>query len=96
MFTETTRDQQRRKLFVKVVNASSDAAPLNIELDGILSIAHEAKLMVLSGKSPNATNSIASPHAVIPVEQRIQIAGPKFEHGFAPYSIWQRRAFRQL
>jgi alpha-N-arabinofuranosidase len=87
VYTSITRDQQRRKLFVKVVNASSDAAPLNISLDGISSVAREAKLITLSGKSPNATNSIANPHAVIPVEQRIQIAGPKFEHSFAPYSI---------
>jgi alpha-N-arabinofuranosidase len=87
VYTSITRDQQRRKLFVKVVNASSDAAPLNIVLDGIPSVAHEAKLITLSGKSPNATNSIANPQAVIPVEQRIQISGPKFEHSFAPYSI---------
>jgi alpha-N-arabinofuranosidase len=87
VYASITRDQQRRKLFVKVVNASSDAAPLNIVLDGIPSVAHEAKLITLSGKSPNATNSIANPQAVIPVEQRIQISGPKFEHSFAPYSI---------
>jgi alpha-N-arabinofuranosidase len=87
VYTSITRDQQRRKLFVKVVNASSDAAPLNIVLDGIPSVAHEAKLITLSGKSPNATNSIANPQAVIPIEQRIQISGPKFEHSFAPYSI---------
>jgi alpha-N-arabinofuranosidase len=87
VYASITRDQQRRKLFVKVVNASSDAAPLNIVLDGIPSVAHEAKLITLSGKSPNATNSIANPQAVIPIEQRIQISGPKFEHSFAPYSI---------
>ena len=82
-----TRDEKRRRLFVKVVNASSDAAPMNIALDGIHSVAREATLIVLSGKSPNATNSIANPEAVIPVERGIQIAGPKFEHSFAPYSI---------
>jgi alpha-L-arabinofuranosidase len=41
----------------------------------------------MSGKSPNATNTIANPEAIVPSEQRIQIAGPKFEHSFAPYSI---------
>jgi alpha-N-arabinofuranosidase len=87
VYTSITRDQQRRKLFVKVVNASSDATPLNIVLDGIPSVARDAKLITLSGESPNATNSIANPQVVIPLEQRIQIAGPKFEHSFAPYSI---------
>jgi alpha-N-arabinofuranosidase len=87
VYASVTRDEKRRRLFVKVVNASSDAAPLNIALDGIHSVAREATLIVLSGKSPNATNSIANPEAVIPVERGIQIAGPKFEHSFAPYSI---------
>jgi alpha-N-arabinofuranosidase len=87
VYASVTRDEKRRKLFVKVVNASSDAAPLNIALDGIHSVAREATFISLSGKSPNATNSIANPEAVVPVERRIQVAGPKFEHSFAPYSI---------
>jgi len=87
VYTSTTRDEKRRKLFVKVVNASSDAAPLNIVLDGIPSVAREAKLITLSGKTPNATNSITNPDEVVPVEHHIQVAGPKFEHSFAPYSV---------
>jgi alpha-N-arabinofuranosidase len=87
VYTSVTRDEKRRKLFVKVVNASSDAAPLNIALHGIPSVAREAKLITLSGKSPNATNSITNPEAVVPVEHQIQIAGPTIEHRFAPYSI---------
>jgi alpha-N-arabinofuranosidase len=87
VYTSITRDQQKRMLFVKVVNASSDTVPLNIVLDGIPSVAHEAKLVTLSGKSPNATNSIDNPQAVIPVEHRIKVDGKNFEHSFAPYSI---------
>jgi alpha-N-arabinofuranosidase len=87
VYTSVTRDEKQRKLFVKVVNASSDAAPLSISLDGAASVGHEGSLVTLSGKSPNATNSITHPEAVVPVEQKISIAGPKFEHKFAPYSI---------
>ena len=87
VYASVTRDEKRRKLFVKVVNASSDAATMTIALDGAPGVGREATLIVLSGKSPNATNSIANPEAVIPVERRIQIAGPKFERSFAPYSI---------
>ena len=41
----------------------------------------------MSGKTPNATNSITQPNAVVPVSQTVSIAGPKFTHTFAPYSV---------
>jgi alpha-N-arabinofuranosidase len=87
VYTSVTRDEKLRKLFVKVVNASSDALPINIALDGAASVSRQATLITLSGKSPNATNSIANPEAVVPVKRTIPIAGPKFEQTFAPYSV---------
>jgi alpha-L-arabinofuranosidase len=87
VYTSVTRDEKQRKLYVKVVNANSNESTLNIALDGIPRVERDAALITLSGKSPNATNSIINPDAVIPVEHRIQIPGPEFEHSFAPYSI---------
>jgi alpha-N-arabinofuranosidase len=87
VFVSATRDEKQRKLFVKVVNASSEEAPLSIALEGVSRVEREAKLITLSGKSPNATNSITHPDAVVPVERKIDVAGPKFEEKFAPYSI---------
>jgi alpha-N-arabinofuranosidase len=87
VYTSVTRDEKQRKLFVKIVNASSVAAPLSIALNGVSSVAKQATLVTLSGKSPNATNTIANPDAVVPVESKIEVAGPKFEQSFAPYSI---------
>jgi alpha-N-arabinofuranosidase len=87
VYASVTRDENKRKLFVKVVNASSDAKPLNITLDGATKVTREATFITLSGKSPNATNSITNPKAVEPVERKISIAGPRFTQSFAPYSI---------
>jgi alpha-N-arabinofuranosidase len=87
VYTSVTRDEKRRKLFVKVVNAQSDTLALTIGIDGATAVGHEAILTTLSGKTPNATNSITNPDEVVPVEHRIQVAGPKFEHSFAPYSV---------
>jgi alpha-N-arabinofuranosidase len=87
LFASATRDEKRRKLFVKVVNATSNEAPLSIALEGIGQVKRDALLITLSGKTPNATNSITHSDAVVPVEHRIQVAGPKFEEKFAPYSI---------
>jgi alpha-N-arabinofuranosidase len=87
VYVSATRDEKRRKLYVKVVNAASDEAPLSIALEGIGQVKRDALLITLSGKTPNATNSITHPDAVVPVEHRIEIAGQRFEEKFAPYSI---------
>jgi len=87
VFTSVTRDEKQRKLFVKVVNASSDEAALNIALNGVATMKRDATLITLSGKTPNATNSITHPDAVVPVEHKIAVTGPNFKQSFAPYSI---------
>ena len=87
IYTSVTRDEASHKLFIKVVNATSEAVPLAIELQGGDKVAHNAKLTTLSAKTPNATNSITDPRAVVPAEQQIAVAGPNFTERFAPYSI---------
>jgi alpha-N-arabinofuranosidase len=87
VFASATRDEKQRKLFVKVVNASSEETALNIALDGVASVGRDTTLISLSGKTPNATNSISHPDAVVPIEHRIKVAGAKFKQSFAPYSI---------
>jgi alpha-N-arabinofuranosidase len=87
VYESVTRDEKQRKLFIKVVNGTSDAQPLSIDIQGAGKISSPAKLVTLSGKTPNATNSIANPNALAPVESSIAVAGPKFKQTFAPYSI---------
>jgi alpha-N-arabinofuranosidase len=87
VYASATRDEKQRKLFVKLVNASSEEAPLSITLNGVGRVERDGILITLSGKTPNATNSITHPDAVVPVEHRIEVAGPKIEEKFAPYSI---------
>jgi alpha-N-arabinofuranosidase len=87
VYVSATRDEKQRKLFVKVVNATSEKAALNIALHGVGSVKRDATLITLSGKTPNATNSITHPDAVTPVTREIEVAGAKFKQSFAPYSI---------
>jgi len=72
---------------VKVVNANSVAKSIRIDLAGERTVAHQATLITLSGKTPNATNSITHPDAVKPVARKVPVAGPKFTQTFAPYSV---------
>jgi alpha-N-arabinofuranosidase len=87
IYTSVTRDQARHKLFVKVVNATSDPQPLTLVLEGAGKVAPQAELTTLSGKTPNATNSISNPRSVVPVKRIIAVSGPRFAETFAPYSI---------
>ncbi|MDE3187319.1 MAG: carbohydrate binding domain-containing protein [Acidobacteriota bacterium] len=87
VYTSVTRDEKARKLFIKVVNATSEVRPISITLDGAGKVKRAAMLYTLSGKTPNATNTIANPEALVPVEHKIETAGPKFEQRFEPYSI---------
>jgi alpha-N-arabinofuranosidase len=87
VFASVTRDEKRRKLFVKVVNATSISQSLVIVLTGVNKLAPQATLTTMSGKTPNATNSITHPDAVVPVTHTVSFAGPKFTQTFAPYSI---------
>ncbi len=87
VYTSVTRDDAHHKLFIKLVNATSETLPLAIGLQGGDKVAHSAKLTTLSAKTPNATNSITNPRAVVPAEQQIAISGPNFNQRFAPYSI---------
>jgi alpha-N-arabinofuranosidase len=87
VYTSVTRDEKQRKLFIKIVNANSDAKRLDITLEGLASVKHEATMTTLSGKSPEATNSIAHPDNIVPVKHQIELRGSKFEHEFEPYSI---------
>jgi alpha-L-arabinofuranosidase len=87
IYTSVTRDAAMRQLYIKVVNATSEAQRVKIDLAGVTTVQHEAKLTTLSGKSPNATNTLANPDAIVPVERTISVPGPKLEESFAPYSI---------
>ena len=74
VYASVTRDEATHKLFVKVVNATSIAQPLAIDLTGVSKVAPQATLITLSGKTPNATNSITHPDAVVPVERTVSVA----------------------
>jgi alpha-N-arabinofuranosidase len=87
VFTSVTRDEKSHKLFVKVVNATSDPQSLAINIEGAGKISPQAKMITLTAKTPNATNSITHPNDIVPVERGITVAEPKFKQSFAPYSV---------
>lgn len=87
VFTSVTRNDAEHKLYIKIVNANSDAKSIHIALDGATHVASSATLVTLSGRTPNAANTIRDPRAIVPIKHAVSISGPKFEQTFAPYSI---------
>ena len=86
LFYSITRDAKKSKLYLKLVNASSDAQPVDIKLDGA-AVANSGKLVSLSAHSTEATNSIDQPVNIVPIESTIQSAGKELHHTMPPYSI---------
>jgi len=52
VYTSATRDEKRHKLFIKVVNASSETAPVNIALTGAAKIAARCQAGYLERQDP--------------------------------------------
>jgi alpha-L-arabinofuranosidase len=86
VYSSVTRDDKAKKLIIKVVNGTSEPKPLAIDIEGA-KVKPAGKLITLSGKTPNATNSINDPKAIVPVERPLAIAGAKFKQTFVPYSV---------
>jgi alpha-L-arabinofuranosidase len=82
-----TRNEQKHKLFIKVVNGNSTEQKFQIALEGAAAVKHQATLVTMSGKTPNATNTITRPDNIKPAQRTVQVAGPKFEYSFLPYSV---------
>lgn len=87
VFTSVSRNEQLKKLYVKLVNGSSETKKIAFTLGGIKSVKPDALLVTMSGKSPNATNTIEHPDAIKPVEKQVKIEGLKFTRSVEPYSV---------
>lgn len=85
-FYSITDDPARKKLYLKLVNASSDAQPVELTIDGA-SLTGSGRLISLSAGSPQATNSIEDPRAIVPVETPLHGVGSTWHHAMPPWSI---------
>ena len=86
-FYSVTRDPAKGVVYLKLVNASSVAQPVEIEMTGVSSVASTAALITLSGATLAQTNTIAAPTRIVPVPTTLKNAGLKFEHAVPAYSI---------
>jgi alpha-L-arabinofuranosidase len=81
-----TQDSKTGDIFLKLVNPSTNAVPLNIKINGVTSLATKGTAITLAG-DPDDTNSIDHPRKVIPVVTKVRGVKPVFNHTLPPSSI---------
>jgi len=81
-----TRDAKTGVIFVKIVNPTPTAQPLEINLKGVSAIAPTAEVETLAA-DPDATNSLAEPTKVVPVLSKITGVTPSFTYTVAANSV---------
>ena len=87
LFYSATRDESKRTLYLKVVNASSKPLPLEIQLIGKDKPQGTAAVTTLSGHSMEETNSLAEPARILPVKSAITDVSSDWKRIFPAYSI---------
>ena len=86
-FCSVTRDPMKGVVYLKLVNASSVAQPVEIGLTGAASVEKTATLVSLSANNPAETNTISAPTRIVPVNTPLNNSGAKFSHSVPAYSI---------
>jgi alpha-N-arabinofuranosidase len=85
-FYSITRDSARKRLYLKLVNASSTPQPVEIDFAGV-KLAPAGKLVSLSAHSTQATNSLAKPQEIVPVESVLNGVSNRIQHTLPGYAI---------
>lgn len=87
LHASATRDAARGEVILKVVNASADAQPAEIKLNGIAQATSPAQVMVLTSEHATDENTLDNPKKVVPVAQTIPLTGTTLGHSFPGNSL---------
>jgi alpha-N-arabinofuranosidase len=86
LFYSITGDAAKKKLYLKLVNGSTDAQAVDIHIDGV-KLASTAKLVSLHANDTQETNSIDAPNRIVPVELQLHDVSANFHHTVPGLSI---------
>jgi alpha-N-arabinofuranosidase len=86
-FYSATKDADKGVLYLKLVNASSIPQPIDLKLDGANSVGPTAKVVSLSSKTTQDTNTITDPKHIVPEESIFTGVKPAFAYTVPAYSI---------
>lgn len=85
-FYSATKDAGQGKLFLKLVNASSNPQAVEVRLDGVATVAKGATLLSLAAAGLASTNTLTDPTRIVPVKYTVDV-DKSFSHTMPGYSI---------
>jgi alpha-N-arabinofuranosidase len=85
-FYSITGSSAKKKLFLKLVNGSSDPQQVHLELPDA-KLAPTAQVETLRGMDTQATNTIDHPEQIVPVKSELHVGGNSLQHTLPPYTI---------
>jgi alpha-N-arabinofuranosidase len=86
LFYSVTHDSAKKRIYLKLVNASSAPAPVTIEWAGA-KLAEAGKLVTLSAHTTQATNTIQRPSEIVPTESVLHGVSEHLRHTVPGYAI---------
>ncbi len=86
IYQSTTRDSKTGTLYIKLVNATTNPAPLAVQINGKKPGAN-GRMYTLSAPSTEATNSITAPDRITPREHVFTPIGANLQMVLEPLSI---------
>jgi len=86
LFYSVTRDSKNRRVFVKLVNAESQPQTIEVKFPGA-NLAKSGKVVMLSARGTQATNTIDAPETIVPKETTLRNVSDDFHYTAPAYSI---------
>ena len=86
LFYSVTKDTKRNRIYLKLVNAASDAQAVDLKFTGA-TLMKTGKLVMLRGGSTQATNTLELPTNIVPIESPLGNVGSELHYQAPAYSI---------
>ena len=87
LYASAVREAKSGEVILKIVNSDATPKEVRINLAGAGKIAKAGKAFVLTGKDLKAENSLDTPMAIAPIEQKLNITSPEFSFTLKPTSV---------
>jgi alpha-N-arabinofuranosidase len=87
LFSSATADDKTGEIIVKLVNYSTAARPVTINLQGVKKLGKAGKATVLASNDLNAVNSLEQPMNIAPKDESFKVSSSNVIYTLAPNSF---------
>ena len=87
VFFDATRDSKSGLIYLKVVNASSTAQKIDVQINGAAGVEATGEAVVLAASGLDDTNTLQEPRKIVPHTEKADGLGANFTREFPAYSL---------